>query len=73
MGRYYQSLSPEINAIAYTLELNIVTNETIVFSDLPERIVMTVSTNDFVGNWSAGKNSFSAAESNNALIVKDMN
>ena len=42
-----------------------------MFSDRPERIVTTVSTNDFVGNWSAGQNSFSADEPNDALIVEN--
>ncbi|HZD36073.1 MAG TPA: hypothetical protein VE130_12785, partial [Nitrososphaeraceae archaeon] len=61
----------QINDTAYTLELNDVANRTILFSDRPERIVETVSTADFVGNWSAGQNSFSADEPNDALIVED--
>jgi hypothetical protein len=46
----------QINATAYTLELNNVANSTIVLSDRPERIVETVSTADFIGNWSTGPN-----------------
>ncbi|HZD36211.1 MAG TPA: hypothetical protein VE130_13500 [Nitrososphaeraceae archaeon] len=61
----------QINETAYTLELNNVANRTILFSDRPERIVTTVSTNDFVGNWSAGQNSFSSDEPNDALIVEN--
>jgi len=51
--------------------LNNVANETILFSDRPERIVTTVSTNDFVGNWSTGSNSFAADAPNDALIVEN--
>jgi hypothetical protein len=61
----------QINATAYTLELNDVANRTILFSDRPERIVTTVSTNNFVGNWSAGQNSLRADEPNDALIVEN--
>lgn len=49
----------QINATAYTLELNNVANETILFSDRPNRIVTSISTVDFVGNWTTGPNSFS--------------
>jgi hypothetical protein len=61
----------QINATAYTLVLSNVANKTIQFSDRPERVVETVSTSDFVGNWSADQNSFSADEPNDALIVEN--
>ncbi|HZD34800.1 MAG TPA: hypothetical protein VE130_06305 [Nitrososphaeraceae archaeon] len=61
----------QINETAYTLELNGVANKTIMFSDRPERIVETVSTADFVGNWSAGPNSFAVDAPNDALIVEN--
>lgn len=61
----------QINATAYTLELSNVSNGTIMFSDRPERIVETVSTSDFVRNWTAGPNSFSADAPNAALVIKD--
>ena len=61
----------QINATAYTLELNNITNDTIQFSDRPNRIVEIVSTADFVGNWSTGTNSFAADAPNDALIVED--
>jgi len=61
----------QINATAYTLELNNVANKTIMFSDRPERIVETVSTSNFIGNWATGPNSFSEDEPNDASIVKD--
>jgi hypothetical protein len=62
----------QINATAYTLELNNVSNDTVLFSDRPERIVESVSTSDFVGNWSVGSDSFVADAPNAALITKDI-
>jgi len=41
----------EINETAYSLELNDVSDKTILFSDRPDRIVKTTSTLDFIGNW----------------------
>ncbi|MGA7369369.1 MAG: hypothetical protein WBX01_09580 [Nitrososphaeraceae archaeon] len=62
----------QINGSAYTLELNnVATTTDYLFSDRPERIVESVSTTDFVGNWIAGQNSFSADEPNDALIVEN--
>ena len=61
----------QINATAYILELKNVANDTIQFSDRPSRIVETVSTSNFVGNWTTGLNSFSADAPNDALIVED--
>ena len=61
----------QINETAYTLDLNNVSDKTIQFSDRPNRIVETVSTSDFVGNWTTGTNSFSSDEPNDALIVED--
>jgi hypothetical protein len=61
----------KINVTAYTLELNNVSDSTILFSDRPERIVEAVSTADFVGHWSTGPNSFAADEPNDALIVEN--
>lgn len=61
----------QINDTAYLLELDNVSDSTILFSDRPERIVETVSTSDFVGNWTTGPNSFSEDEPNDALIVKN--
>lgn len=48
----------QINDTAYTLELNYVSDKAILFSDRPERIVDSVITSDFVGNWTTGPNSF---------------
>jgi hypothetical protein len=55
----------------YTLQLNDVSNDTVLFSDRPERIVETVSTSDFVSNWTTGQNSFAVDAPNDALIVEN--
>ena len=60
----------EINETAYSLELNDVSDKTILFSDRPDRIVTSVSTSDFMGNWSTGEDSF-AVDAPNAVIVVD--
>jgi hypothetical protein len=62
----------QINETAYTLELNDIANKTIQFSDRPIRIVETVSTTDFIGNWSTGPDSFASDAPNDALIVEDI-
>ena len=63
----------EDNAISYTLELNNVSDKTILFSDRPERIVTSVNTSDFIHiwHWSIGPKSFNADPPNATLIVGD--
>ena len=65
----FGSLS-EINETAYSLELNDVSDKTILFSDRPDRIVTSVSTSDFIGNWTTGEDSF-AVDAPNAVLVVD--
>jgi len=60
----------EVNATTSTLVLNGVSDKTIMFSDRPYRIVSSVSTSDFIGNWSTGPNSF-AVDAPNAVLVLD--
>ena len=60
----------EINETVYSLELNDVSDKTILFSDRPDRIVTSSSTSDFIGNWSTGTNSF-AVDAPNAVLVVD--
>ena len=60
----------EINETAYSLELNDVSDKTILFSDRPDRIVKSISTFDFMGNWSTGEDSF-AIDAPNAVLVVD--
>ena len=62
----------EINATAYTLELNDVSDKTILFSDRPDRIVTSVSTSVFIGNWSVGEDSFVVDPPNAILVVDEM-
>ena len=61
----------EINSTTYTLELNDVSDKLILFSDRPDRIVTSISTSDFIGNWTTGQDSFAADPPNAALVVID--
>lgn len=60
----------QINDTSYSLELNDVSDKTILFSDRPNRIVTPISTDNFVGNWSVGEDSF-AVDLPNAVLVVD--
>ena len=60
----------KINETTYSLELNDISEKTILFSDRPDRIVMSVSASDFIGNWSLGEDSF-AVDAPNAVLVVD--
>ena len=62
---------PEVNATTKTLQLNDVSDKTILFSDRPERIVATTNTTDFIGNWSTGPNSFAIDPPNAVLVLDD--
>ena len=61
----------EVNATTSTLELSNVSDKTILFSDRPDRIVASINTTDFIGNWSTGANSFAVDPPNAALVVDD--
>ncbi|MGD1836684.1 MAG: hypothetical protein ACPKPY_01325 [Nitrososphaeraceae archaeon] len=61
----------EINATVYSLELNDVSEKTILFSDRPDRIVTSASTADFVGNWSVGENNYATDVPNTVLVVDE--
>jgi len=56
----------------FTLELNNISNKTILFSDMPDRIVTSVRTSDFIGNWSTGKDSFTVDPPNAVMIVDEL-
>jgi hypothetical protein len=60
----------EVNDTTSTLELNDVSDKTVMFSDRPDRIVAATNTTDFIGNWSTGPDSF-AIDPPNAVIVLD--
>ena len=44
-------------------------DKTILFFDRPNRIVATQSTQEFIGNWTAGQDSFQVDPPNAALVV----
>lgn len=55
------------------IELNNVSDKTILLSDRPDRMVKPVSTLDFIGNWSIGMDNFEVNPPNAVLIVDDDN
>ncbi len=61
----------EVNATTSTLQLNDVSDKTILFSDRPDRIVTSTNTTDFIGNWSTGTNNFAVDPPNAVLILDD--
>jgi hypothetical protein len=61
----------EVNATTSTLELSDVSDKTILFSDRPDRIVSSVNTTNFIGNWSTGPDSFAVDPPNAALVLDD--
>lgn len=61
----------ELNATAYILELNDITDKTILFSDRPDRFVTSLPTSNFVGNWTTGPNSFQSGPPNAALVLDE--
>jgi hypothetical protein len=61
----------EVNDTTSTLELSDVSDKTILFSDRPDRIVASIDTADFIGNWSTEPNSFAVDPPNAALVVDD--
>lgn len=62
----------EINSTTYSLELNDVSDKTILFSDRPERIVTSVSTSNYIGNWTIGEDSLAVDAPNAVLIVDEV-
>ena len=62
----------EINETAYSLELIDVSDKTILFSDRPDRIVKSISTSDFSGNWSTGEDSFVIDAPNAVLVIDEL-
>jgi hypothetical protein len=61
----------DINSTSYTLQLNDLAEKTILFSDRPNRIVVTETTRAFVGNWTSGEDSFQVDPPNAALVLTD--
>jgi hypothetical protein len=61
----------EVNDTTSVVELNDVSDETIFFSDRPDRIVGSANTTDFIGNWSLGPDNFAVDPPNAVLVVDD--
>ena len=61
----------EINETAYSLELSDVSDKTILFSDRPDRIVTSVSTTNYIGNWTVGADSFEVDPPNVVVVVDE--
>jgi hypothetical protein len=57
------------NATSYTLELNNVSDKIILFSDRPDRIVKSISTQDFINNWKIRSNNHQSALPNVELVL----
>lgn len=62
----------EISTNTYLLKLNDVSDKTILFSDRPDRIVKSVSTENFVDTWNIGADSFTLDPPNAVLIVDEL-
>ena len=60
-----------INETTYSLELNDVSDKTILFADRPDRFVMYETTTNFIENWSVGKDSFAVNAPNAGIIVNN--
>ena len=60
----------EINSTSFLLQLNDLTDKSILFSDRPDRVVVTQSNQDFIGNWTSGQESL-RMDSPNAVLVTD--
>jgi hypothetical protein len=60
-------LISKINSTTYSLQLNDLADNVILFSDRPNRIVDTQSIQEFIGNWTQGDDSFEIDPPNAAL------
>lgn len=57
----------KVNSTTYSLQLNDLADNIVLFSDRPERIVDTQSIQEFIGNWTEGEDSFKIDPPNAAL------
>ena len=58
-----------VNSTLYLLELNDISEKTILFSDRPNRIVEHTSTLDFIDNWTVGEDNFLQDPPNGVLVI----
>jgi hypothetical protein len=61
----------EINSSSFLLQLNDLNDKLILFSDRPNRIVVTQSNQDFIGNWTSGQESLQIDPPNAVLVTED--
>ena len=61
----------EINSTTFLLQLNDLADKLILFSDRPDRVVVTQSNQDFIGNWTSGQESFRLDPPNAVLVIDD--
>ena len=59
------------NATTFFLQLNNVSDNTILFSDRPERIVTFLPTSSYIGNWTIGQNNFASDPPNTAIAFEN--
>ena len=62
----------EINSTAYLLEFSGVSDKTILFSDRPDRIVLSMNTSNYIDNWKSGKDSFELDPPNAVLVLDEL-
>ena len=61
-----------INSTLYLLELNNISEKTILFSDRPDRIVEHTSTLEFIDSWAFGKDNFLQDPPNGVLVINSV-
>ena len=62
----------KINGTTFILELNDISNKTILFSDKPELIVTFVTTTAFIGNRTLGTGGSALDRPNTFLLIKEL-
>ncbi|HJU79077.1 MAG TPA: hypothetical protein VJ599_05885 [Nitrososphaeraceae archaeon] len=61
----------EINSTSFLLQLNDLADKSILFSDRPDRVVVTQGNQDFIGNWTSGQESLRIDPPNAVLVTDD--
>jgi len=62
----------EINETTFILELNDISNKTILFSDKPELMITFVTTPDFIGNWTLGTEGSAVDRTSTFLLIDEL-
>jgi hypothetical protein len=61
----------EINSTSFLLQLNDLADKSILFSDRPDRVVVTQGNQDFIGNWTPGLESLRIDPQIPVLVTDD--